>query len=244
MIATHNLLDSVSAASFGAFAPLWSILHVPGVLYSSPRITILEAYPLIPWVGVTAVGYGLGQVYRWDAARRRAFLLRLGLLVTGAFIALRALNMYGDPDKWSRQHSAFFTALSFVNTTKYPPSLLFLLMTIGPSLLFLWAVDGGTPRLLRPALVYGKVPLFYYVLHIPVMHLLAIAVCYVRFGQVHWMFESPTPSRFPITQPRGWGFNLAGVYITWIVVVLIMYPLSRWYASLKRRRNDWWLSYL
>lgn len=244
MIAAHNLLDSVSAASFGALAPLWSILHVPGVLYSSPRITIFEAYPLLPWVGVTAVGYGLGQVYRWDATRRTTFLLRLGLALTAGFVALRALNLYGDPSKWSAQHSAIFTVLSFVNTTKYPPSLQFLLMTIGPALLFLWAVDGGTPRFLRAALVYGKVPLFYYVLHIPVTHLLAIAVCYVRFGQVHWMVESPDLASFPITQPPGWGFSLVGVYITWIIVVLMLYPACRWYASLKRRRSDWWLSYL
>ena len=122
---------------------------------------------------------------------------------------LRGINIYGDPVRWSTQKSAAFTALSFLNTTKYPPSLLFLLMTLGPALLFLWAVDGGTPRFLRPALVLGRVPMFYYLLHFPLIHLLAVAVCYARYGQVHWMFESPTIAQFPDHSAAGLGILLA-----------------------------------
>jgi uncharacterized membrane protein len=244
MIATHNLLDPVAAASFGAFAPVWSILHVPGIIVSNSRFTIFEAYPLIPWIGVTAAGYGLGQIFSWDAERRRAFLLALGTALCVAFIVLRVVNIYGDPNPWSTQRSPVHTMLSFLNTTKYPPSLLFLLMTLGPAMIFLRAVDGWSPRVLRPALIVGKVPMFYYVLHITIAHLIAVAVCLVRFGQVHWMFESPTLERFPITQPPGWGFALPGVYLTWAIVVIILYPLCRWYAALKQRRTDWWLSYI
>jgi uncharacterized membrane protein len=244
LIAGHNLLDSVSAASFGALAPVWLILHSPGVLLSTPRFTIFEAYPLIPWIGVTAVGYGLGQLYRWESVRRRNFLLRLGAILTAAFVVLRYANIYGDPQRWSVQHSFGFTVLSFLNTTKYPPSLLFLLMTLGPAMLLLWAVDGRTPQWLRPALTVGKVPMFYYVLHIPLIHVLATTVCYARYGQAHWMFESPTLDRFPITPPPGWDYSLPIVYLVWAVVVVALYPVCRWYAALKQRRTDWWLSYL
>ena len=239
MIITHNLLDSVSSAN-----PLWSILHSPNYILENPRHSIFVSYALIPWVGVTAAGYGLGQIYSWASDRRRTLLLRTGLGLMAAFVILRWVNIYGDPFPWTAQKSAIFTALSFLNTTKYPPSLLFLLMTLGPALLFLWAVDGGTPQFLRPAVVIGKVPLFYYVLHIPLIHLLALLVCYARYGQVHWMFESPSPGSFPVTPPPGWGFPLPIVYLIWAAVVLALYPLCRWFAAVKQRRNDAWLSYL
>jgi uncharacterized membrane protein len=238
MIATHNLLDSIDSSN-----PLWSILHSPNILVNHPGRVIRVIYVLIPWVGVTAAGYGLGQIYNWPSARRKAFLLPLGAGLSGTFLVLRGINVYGDPVRWSTQKSAVFTALSFLNTTKYPPSLLYLLMTLGPALLFLWAVDAGTPQWLRPALIVGKVPLFYYLLHIPLIHILAIAVCYARYGQVYWMFESPTLRQFPIPPPPGWGYSLPIVYLVWAVVVLMLYPLCRWFADLKRRRSDAWLSY-
>jgi uncharacterized membrane protein len=205
---------------------------------------VFVAYPLIPWIGVTAVGYGLGQVYSWDAERRRAFLLRLGLALSLAFLGLRGLNMYGDPARWTQQKTAVFTVLSYLNTTKYPPSLLFLLMTLGPALVLLWSMDRGTPRIFRPALVIGKVPLFYYLLHFFLIHLLAVAVCYVRYGSAHWMFESPDLAHYPFSAPPGWGYSLPVVYLEWAFVVLAMYPLCRWFAAVKQRRNDAWLSYL
>jgi uncharacterized membrane protein len=246
MIVSHNLFDSIESSN-----PLWTILHSPNAILTRPEHSILVPYSLIPWVGVTAAGYSLGQIYSsisgtksaWAPARRKAFLLRLGIALTAAFALLRGINFYGDPVRWSTQKSAIFTVLSFLNTNKYPPSLLFLLMTLGPATLFLWAVDGRTPRWLRPALVFGKVPMFYYLLHIPLIHLLAIAVCYARYGQVHWMFESPSPDKFPVTPPPGWGFSLPIVYLVWAIVVVALYPLCRWFAALKQRRSDAWLSY-
>jgi uncharacterized membrane protein len=238
MIATHNLLDSVPWNNW-----FWSILHVPNVLYTTPRFTLFESYPLIPWVGVAAAGYGLGQIYDRLSGRRKSFLLRLGCVLTGLFFLLRIINRYGDPQPWSVQNSSAFTALSFLNTTKYPPSLLFLLMTLGPALLFLGLMENGTPAWLRPALIFGKVPMFYYLLHIPLIHVLAIAVCYARYGQVHWMFESPNLGSFPITFPPGWGYPLPIVYLVWIVVVTSLYPLCHWFAGVRQRRKDWWLSY-
>jgi uncharacterized membrane protein len=238
MIATHNLFDSV-----GWDNPLWSILHSPNFLWSSPHHTVFVIYALIPWVGVTAAGYGLGQIYNWPSERRRAFLLPVGMSLSALFIILRAINIYGDPQPWSHQRSAVFTVLSFLNTTKYPPSLLYLLMTLGPAMLFLWAVDGGTPRWLRPALTVGKVPMFYYLLHIPLIHGIAVVVSYARYGQAHWMFESPTLRNFPITTPPGWGYSLPIIYLIWAIVVLTLYPLCRWFAALRQRRSDAWLSY-
>jgi uncharacterized membrane protein len=238
MIAGHNLLDPIRSSN-----PVWTILHSLNFIVANPQHSFFVAYVLIPWVGVTAAGYGLGQIYSWPSDRRRTFLLRAGLGVTAAFVILRSINIYGDPVRWSTQKSAAFTALSFLNTNKYPPSLLFLLMTLGPALLFLWAVDRGTPQFLRPALVLGKVPMFYYLLHFPLIHLLAVAVCYARYGQVHWMFESPSIDKFPITPPPGWRFSLPIIYLIWASVVLALYPFCRWFAALKQRRSDVWLSY-
>ena len=238
MIAGHNLLDSIRSAN-----PLWSILHSPNFLVNTPQHVVFVTYPLIPWIGVTAAGYGLGQIYSWPPDRRKAFLLRVGTILTAAFLVLRGINIYGDPSRWSHQKSALFTALSFLNTTKYPPSLLFLLMTLGPALVFLWAMDSGTPAWLRPAHTIGKVPMFYFLLHVPLIHVLAIIICYLRYGQVHWMFESPGLGQFPVTPPPGWGFSLPVVYLIWIFVVIALYPLCVCFAGLKQRRNDAWLSY-
>jgi uncharacterized membrane protein len=239
MIATHNLFDSVESNN-----PLWSILHSPNMLLDNARHTVFVLYPLIPWIGVTAAGYGLGQIYSWTSERRRRFFLLLGLGLTAAFVVVRAINIYGDPRHWHTQRSAAFTVLSFLNTSKYPPSLLFLLMTLGPAMVFLWSVDRGTPRVLRPALVIGKVPLFYYGLHFALIHLLAVVTCYVRYGSAHWMFESPDLGHYPFSTPPGWGYSLPIVYLVWAFVVVAMYPLCRWFAGLKQRRNDPWLSYL
>ena len=239
LIVGHNLLDSVKSAS-----PPWAILHSPGFVVNTPEHVVFVAYPLIPWIGVTAVGYGLGQVYSWEAGRRRGFLLRLGLALSLAFLVIRGLNIYGDPSRWMRQKTAVFTVLSFLNTTKYPPSLLFLLMTLGPAMVFLWSVDRGTPRVLRPVLVIGKVPLFYYVLHFALIHLLAVVTCYVRYGSALWMFESPDLGHYPFSPPPDWGYSLPVVYLVWALVVVTMYPLCRGFAGLKQRRSDVWLSYL
>jgi uncharacterized membrane protein len=238
MIATHNLFDSVQSNN-----PLWTILHSLNFLVNTPQHVIFVSYVLIPWVGVTAVSYGLGQIYGWPSERRRPFLLRLGLAMTAAFVVLRAINVYGDPVKWSAQKSATFTVLSFLNNNKYPPSLLYLLMTLGLVMLFLCAVDARTPRWLSPALIFGKVPMFYYLLHIPLIHLIAIAVCYARYGHIYWMFESPDLGNFPITPPPGWGYSLPVVYLVWAVVVVTLYPVCRWYSGVRQRRTDAWLSY-
>jgi uncharacterized membrane protein len=239
MIASHNLLDGVRWSN-----PIWSILHVPGFILNTPDHSVFVAYPLIPWIGVTAVGYALGQVYSWDVTRRRRVLMRLGVALSAAFVVLRLVNLYGDPSRWAAQPRAAFTVISFLNTTKYPPSLLYLLMTLGPSLIVLALVDRGTPAALRPALVFGRVPLFYYALHFMVIHLLAVAVCFVRFGTAHWMFASPDVAHYPFTAPPGWGYSLPVVYLIWAAVVVATYPLCRWYSGVRGSRRYPLLSYM
>ena len=238
LIAGHNLFDSVESNN-----PLWSILHVPNILLSTPQHIVVVAYPLVPWIGVTAAGFGLGQIYNWSSERRRIFLISAGAAAIAAFCALRAINSYGDPAPWVKQKSAIFTVLSFLNTTKYPPSLLFLLMTLGPAMLFLFAVDRNIPNLLRPALVFGKVPMFYYLLHVPLIHLIAIIICFAQNGAIHWMFESTNLGQFPVTPPPGWGLTLPSIYCLWIIVVLTLYPICRRFATLKQRNRALWLSY-
>jgi uncharacterized membrane protein len=243
LIVMHNVFDPVNPASLGAFGPIWSILHVPGVIFSRPGYVVFVAYPIVPWIGVTAAGYGLGQVFSWPPEQRRRFLLTLGVTLSLGFLVLRAINGYGNPVPWSVQETGVRTVLSFINANKYPPSLLYLLMTLGPASLILWRLDRATPRLLQPALVFGRVPLFYFVLHFSLIHLLAVVACYAQYGAIHWMFESPSLDKTPVTFPQGWGYSLPGVYLVWIVVVISMYPLCRWFAGVRRRRGDWWLSY-
>jgi uncharacterized membrane protein len=244
LIVLHNLADPIAPAAFGALAPLWTVLHRPGPLLVTPRIFVFVAYPLIPWIGVMAAGFALGKVFTWPDARRRNALLWGGLACTLGFIGLRALNGYGDPVPWKAHATTLFTVLSFMNTNKYPPSLLFLLMTLGPALLALRAFDGRTPGVLRPALVYGRVPMFYYVIHVLLIHILAAAKSLIAFHTLRFAVESPTVAQFPITQPPGWPSSLPVVYLMWAIVVVLAYPICKWYAALKARRTDWWLSYL
>ena len=239
MIAGHNLLDGVRSAS-----PIWVMLHSPGFVVNRPGFVIFAPYTLVPWVGVTAVGYAFGQIYRWSPERRQTFLLRAGLGLTAAFVVLRFVNVYGDPVRWSPQPSAAMTLVSFLNVTKYPPSLLFLLMALGPALLILRALDRDIPRVLAPALVFGRVPLFYFLLHLPLIHLLAIIVCYWQNGAVYWMFQSPNLGAYPFTPPPGWGLSLPAIYLLWVLVVVMLFPVCRWFALVKQRRTEWWLGYL
>ena len=172
MIAGHNLLDRFPAAAFGSLAPLWNVIHQPGIFPIGKRL-VLVAYPLLPWVGVMALGYCFGQVFLWEPPRRKRWLVRTGIAITVAFVVLRWINVYGNPLPWSRQHSAVFTVISFLNCTKYPPSLLFLLMTLGPALLALGLLEHVRLRDSNPLLVFGRVPLFYYVLHLYLLHAIA-----------------------------------------------------------------------
>jgi uncharacterized membrane protein len=244
VVAGHNLLDRVQAAQFGRAAWVWDILHQQGV-FQVGGDNVLSAYPLVPWFAVMAIGYSLGPLFSWDEARRRRFLLRLGLGLSVGFIALRALNVYGDPARWSFERSPLFTAISFLNTTKYPPSLDFLLMTLGPALLAMVWLERARLSVSNPLIVFGRVPLFYFLLHMAVVHALAIAMNFLRYGYTNFLFmPPPSMGGSPKMFPPDFGFGLWVVYAVWIAVIVMLYPLCRWYGQLKQRRRDWWLSYL
>jgi uncharacterized membrane protein len=233
LIAGHNLLDGIAPQTFGVWAPLWNIVHVSG---RTPFGMVL--YPLVPWVGVIACGYAFGAVYTWDAARRQRALLALGGTLCLAFIGLRLLNGYGDPKHWSMQPGAGFSVLSFLNVTKYPPSLAYLLMTLGPTSLLLALFERTSGRLMGVLETFGRVPLFAYVVHLALAHLLA-GLLGLMLG-----LGSAILTNFFVFYPDSWGFGLGGVYCAWLVVLALLYPLCAWFAALKRRRSDWWLAYL
>src|SRR5206468_9207738 len=192
--------------------------------------------------GVMAAGYGFGSILLKQPLNRRRWMLGLGIALTLLFILLRSTNLYGNPRPWSVQSSGLFTVFSFIDCHKYPPSLLYILMTLGPALILLSLLDRGTPRLLRPILVFGRVPLFYYLLHLPLIHALAVGVALLRYGRADWLFHSPFGGQSAV--PPDNGFALPVVYLIWIGVVVILYPVCRWFAELKRRRPKAWLSYL
>jgi uncharacterized membrane protein len=244
MIALHNLADSISAARFGPAAPAWNLIHQLGP-FQIGGYTIVAAYPLIPWVGVMAAGYCCGRVFSSEPDRRRRLLVRLGLGLTLGFVALRTVNVYGDPAPWSRQSSVLYTLLSFLNCSKYPPSLDFLLMTLGPALIALGMVERVRLADANPLIVFGRTPLFYFVVHLFLIHALALLFACIRYGSGSF-FLNPLPSAGgpPGVFPADYGYSLGVVYAVWIMVLIILYPLCRWFAGVKRRRKDWWLSYL
>lgn len=248
MIALHNLLDKFPVVmqrgqTPGFWQSVWLVLHQQGVIFLTKDVYVLALYPLIPWVGVFAVGYVFGALYQMPADRRRRILLRLGTAMVTAFVVIRAINIYGDPRPWSQQRNIVFTALSFLNVTKYPPSLLFLLMTLGIGIAALaWFEMLGRGPLSRALIIFGRVPLFFYFGQWITAHGLAVLACYLVGQPLAWQFASPLQRPFP--NPGNLGFSLWVVYLLWILGVLLLYPLCRWFADVKRRRNDWWLSYL
>ncbi|HKD02358.1 MAG TPA: heparan-alpha-glucosaminide N-acetyltransferase domain-containing protein [Terriglobales bacterium] len=244
VIASHNLFDSVDPARFGRAAWIWDILHVlqPFPVHGA---LVMAAYPLVPWFAVMAAGYCVGPVLRWERERRQRFLIRLGLGLSFLFVVLRAWNRYGDPVPWSSQHSTLFTMLSFLNCTKYPPSLAFLLMTLGPAMIALAWLERIRFSENHPLMVFGRVPFFYYILHLAVIHASAIFLNYLRYGWTNFLLLAAPSLGGPRQEfPPDYGFELWVVYAVWIAVVVFLYPVCRWYAGLKRQRTDWWLSYL
>jgi uncharacterized membrane protein len=239
MIATHNAFDGVKPESWGSLAWLWRVLHAGGQFPIAPGYTFGAGYPLIPWMGVMAAGYGFGAVLQREPERRRRWLARVGVNLIVVFFLLRFSNLYGDAKLWTSQPTGLKTLLSMLDCTKYPPSLCYLLMTLGPALLVLALLDRGTPWFLKPALVFGRVPLFYYLLHLPLIHGLAVAVNLIRFGHADWLYGLA-----PAKPPPDAGFGLPVVYLAWLFVVVLLYPACRWFADLKSRRREAWLSYL
>jgi len=242
MIAGHNLLDPIGAESFGSYAWVWNMLHVPGfVPMFDGALGIFFAYPLIPWVGVMAVGYASAEWFFQDPAEFSSKVIKTGLILTAAFIVLRYSNLYGDPDIWSQQaRGAIYTFLSFLNLQKYPPSLLYLLMTIGPALVLLGYLQNMNSKLAAPLTLFGRVPFFFYVIHVAFLHALAMLYFGLTIGSYHPNWQMSRADTFP----PGYEPSLLRGYIAWLFVCIVMYYACRWFAGVKQRHNHWALKYL
>jgi uncharacterized membrane protein len=247
LIAGHNLLGGVRADSLGSAGWLWVAL-VSGSIFGGPLqpwpgVSFFVAYPVLPWLGVMAAGYGFGRLWLLERGRRRPWLFGIGAGLTLLFVVLRAANRYGDPFPWSWQSSGWLTLLAFLKCWKYPPSLLFVLMTLGPAILLLALCDRPLGRMGRVFLTFGRVPLFYYLLHLPLIHLVALGFARARYGDVGFMFQNVAFAG-PNQLPAGYGYGLPVVYAVWLGVVLALHPVCAWFAEVKRRRRAVWLSYL
>ncbi len=244
MIAVHNAFDGIRPEQLGVFDWLWKFLHTRGVMHLA-GINLVTPYPLIPWIGVMSAGYCFGRVMDLESDRRSALLFRLGAALTFGFVLLRGTNLYGDPRGWSAQSSVGFTILSFLDCAKYPPSLLYLLMTLGPIILALGLLERVIVSETNPVLIFGRVPLFYYLLHLPMIHGLALLISWLRIGRVDFLLNAPPALGGPTAGfPVDYGYSLGIVYLVWLAIVVALYPLCRWFAALKQRNRSVVLSYL
>jgi uncharacterized membrane protein len=246
IIAGHNIMDIVARPHLDAIREsslnwAWSLGYFAFEVGGSEPLIVL--YSLVPWVAVMAAGYAFGTVFALDAARRRRICLGLGASAVVLFLVLRGLNGYGDPRQWQLADSGVATVLSFLNTSKYPASFVFLLMTLGPALLVLPWFEGAHSGLVRVLQVFGRVPMFYYLLHIPLIHLLAVVVSLVRHGSVsRWLFENHPMGNGP--PPPGYMWPLWLLYLVTGVAVLLLYPACRWFGRVKKESGRRWLSYI
>ncbi len=236
----HNLLDPVwpvTGGPFEAASPVWTALHAQtGVLLGPFHLAFV--YPLLPWIGVMLAGFVTARLFQDPPERRDARLLAWGLAATAAFVVLRGAGVYGDPNPWQLQDDAVSTFIDVLNVTKYPPSLTFLLMTLGPAAILCAYADRLPDAIRQPLIVFGRVPFAFYIAHLYLIHALAAA-----FG-VMLGFEARQFLTFSFFFPVGYGVGLPGVYLAWLLVIAALYPLCKWIAAVKGRRQDWWLSYL
>ncbi|PYY17973.1 MAG: hypothetical protein DMG60_09850 [Acidobacteria bacterium] len=252
VVGAHDLTDGVKLQSLGSFAPLWSLLHRTCTV---PHTEFFVLFPILPWAAVMALGYVFGRVLLRSGENRRRLTLRLGLVATLLFVCLRAFNAYGNPTAdvafnsagaWHSQASWAMTLVAFLDVEKYPPSLQFLLMTLGPSLIFLAYLDRVRPgstieKILRPLLIFGRVPLFFYVLHLYAIHVLAIILALAFHQPVQWLLHG---AFWMNRLPAGYGHGLPMIYAMWILIVALLYVPCARFAALKQRKRSWWLSYL
>jgi len=255
IIALHNAVMPrlIPQLPDGGVAWFWKILYV-GFFAGPVRLgadgpDLVVLYSIIPWVGVMAAGYAFGRIMTMDAARRDRLCLTIGLGATALFLLLRGFDLYGDPRPWTGQLEGSEWAppmpalLAFLNTTKYPASLSFLLMTLGPAIALIPLLERARGALAQRIGVFGRVPFFYYVLHLPLIHALALMVAKLRLGEVSpWLFTNHPMANPPV--PDGYAWSLPLLYLVWAVVIAMLYPACRWFADLKATRKDRWLSYL
>ena len=240
MLLGHNAFDSVRPEAFGAFEWVWHLLHVRGSFYVG-SFEIQVIYPFIPWIGVMAFGYLIGPIVKMPKNDRKRILLQIGILLILAGTVLRIVNIYGDPSLWFVYESLDYTIMSFLNFTKYPPSLIYLSYILGFAMVLMSLLDRPLKKWSYPFQVLGRVPFLFYVLHIPILHLGGVLLAMIVFGNADWLLQSPLG---PTPEGLSYGYELLPTYLGWILVVWMLYYLCRWFADIKASRKDWWLSYL
>ena len=240
IVASHNVLDPIWPVTTGVFDtghPWWVALHAQMAIPAGPFFFAM-VYPVVPWTGVMLLGYGTAPLFQQAPQKRDTRLLPWGAAVTLAFVVIRGVGVYGEPNPWQVQPRALATLIDFLNVTKYPPSLLFLLMTLGPAAMLCAFADRLPDWFKRPLIVFGRAPFAFYVAHLYLIHALAVG-----FGVTRG-FDASQFLTYSFFFPKGYGVGLAGTYAVWLLVVAMLYPLCRWVAAVKKRRRDWWLSYL
>ena len=240
MVLGHNFFDGISPESFGSYSWVWNLIHSPGNFYIG-GIEIRVIYPFVPWIGVMALGYIFGPVTKMKRVNRKKIFLITGLSLIIFGFLLRFTNIYGDPMLWQSYDSIETTIMSFLNFTKYPPSLIYLSVFIGFSIILMYLFDRDLGKWSQPLKNFGQAPFFFYIIHIPILHLGGVILALIVFGNASWLFEAPLGH-----SPEGYSYSseLLPTYIAWIIVVIALYYPSKWFAEIKQRRKDWWLSYL
>jgi uncharacterized membrane protein len=241
MIGLHNAFDGVRAADMGRFGPWWSVLHSGEPVDLGGGWAIKPYYPLLPWIGVMAAGYGFGRRLAQDRSRRDRTVVRWGVALTIGFVLLRFPNVYGDARPWQLFGDWRFSVMSFLNCEKYPPSLLYLLMTLGPALIVLVGLESSRFGRARCLEVCGRTPLFFYLLHLYWIHALALGLAALAGGPVDALIGGAWDPEIP----AGYGYGLGTVYAIWLLVLVTLFPLCRWFEAFKAERPHWrWLRYL
>jgi len=244
LVIGHNLLDGIRLQGNDLSDLAWYALHQPAITSIGNHI-LNFVYPVLPWIGLMALGYVCGIFYKgvFPDGQGRRWLRSIGICATLLFLLLRGFNLYGEPTHWEVPASPLFTAMSFLNTTKYPPSLQFLLMTMGPALVFLSIGESLTSRVVKPVLVFGRVPFFFYVIHLYLIH--AFATLWLVFTGRDWHEYILSAAALRSGTLINFGLSLRGVYIVWVFVIAMIYPLCRWYQKYKESNpSKRWLSYL
>lgn len=246
IVAGHNALDPLEFAENTPMGMFWAIMHDGGVV-GFGKISYYIAYPVLPWIGVMLLGYCFGLFYTSEklAEKRSSYLLAIGIASIVVFIVLRWMNVYGDPDAWSTQEDSVYTLMSFLNVHKYPPSLDYVLLTLGPAVIFLALADNISGKISDIFVTFGRVPLFYYLAHLYLIHLLAILNVLFFFPEFQWQEMIISDWESFIDYFKGYGYGLPGTYLVWIIVVFVLYFPSKKYAAYKKAHPEkWWLSYL